>query len=128
MEDVLVPIALFVSIAVALVGTTKIVSDGLTKRNLIRSGASPELAAALMAEPDPNSDLLGALKWGLLVGSVGLAFILLQFLPYQTDQPIMLGVVLVFAAGGFLAYFTLARRLTGRDLRVAGERPVGAGV
>ena len=52
-----------------------------------------------------------SLKWGLLIGAVGLALIVVQFLPYRSDEPIALGVILVFAAAGFLAHYTATRRL-----------------
>jgi uncharacterized integral membrane protein len=42
---------------------------------------------------------------------VGAALILIQFLPYRSDEPIVLGVILVFAAAGLLAYYVTARRL-----------------
>ncbi len=42
---------------------------------------------------------------------MGLALILIQFLPYRSDEPIVLGLILVFAAAGFLGYYVSARRL-----------------
>ena len=40
-----------------------------------------------------------------------------QFLPYRWDQPIVLGVILVFVAAGLLVYYASARRM----LRAAGK-------
>jgi hypothetical protein len=47
-----------------------------------------------------------------VVGAIGLALIVVQFLPYQPDDPIALGVVLVFGAAGLLGYYVASRRLT----------------
>ena len=107
----LVPIAFLISVAFTLVGLTKVISDGRTRRNLIAAGATPELARAIVAGPKDDPGVFGALKWGILTGAVGLALILIQFLPYRSDEPIVLGVILVFAAAGLLAYYVGARRL-----------------
>lgn len=79
----IVPIAFLVTVAFMLVSVTTIISDGRTRRRLIEAGAA----------------------------SVGLALILIQFLPYRSDQPIVLGVIFVFAGAGLLAYYASARRL-----------------
>lgn len=107
----LVPIAFLLSVAFTLVGVTKIISDGRTRRRLIEARATPELAQAIVVAPKDDPGLYGALKWGILMGSVGLALILIQFLPYRSDEPIVLGVILVFAAAGLLGYYVGARRL-----------------
>jgi len=112
MFDQLVPIVLFVSLAVASIGITRIVSDGRTRRKLIEAGATPEQVQAISARPDPG--LADALKWGLVIGAIGLALIVIQFIPYRPDEPISFGLVLVFGAGGLLAYYSTARRLADR--------------
>jgi len=115
----LVPLAFFVTVAFTLVGITTVISDGRTRRLLIRSGAAAELARALGAAPKDDPGLYSSLKWGLVTGAVGLALILIQFLPYRSEDPIVLGVILVFLAAGLLAYYVTARRL---------ERPTGKAV
>jgi hypothetical protein len=111
MTDSLVPVALFLSVVAITLGLARIISDGRTRRQLIQTGVTPEVAAAVLAEPRHAAELRSALKWGLIVGAVGVALILVQFLPYRPDDPIALGVVLVFGAGGLLAYYAAARRL-----------------
>ncbi len=106
----MVPIAFLLAVAFVLVGVTKIISDGRTRRRLIEAGAIPELARAIAAAPKEDPGLYGTLKWALVTGAVGLALILIQFLPYRSDEPIVLGVILVFAAAGLLAYYVSARR------------------
>ena len=113
-EDTLVPLGLFAMIAFIIVGLTKVIFDGRIRRRLIETGATPELAKAIAGTPEDDPGLYGALKWGLLTGAIGLALIVIQFLPYRPDDPIMLGVVLLFAAGGLLGYYVVARRLASR--------------
>jgi hypothetical protein len=113
-EETLVPLGLFAMIAFIIVGLTKVISDGRIRRRLIETGATPELAKAIAGTPQNDPDLYGTLKWGLVTGAIGLALIVIQFLPYRNEDPIMLGVVLLFAAGGLLGYYVIARRLAGR--------------
>ena len=117
MLDDLVPIALFLSLAYAVVSVTRIISDGRTRRRLIEAGASPELIQAVTAGPGQDTALFDTLKWALVIGAVGIALIAIQFLPYDSDEPIAVGLVLVFAAGGMLAYYAAARRLARGDER-----------
>jgi|SRR5690242_672078 len=111
MVETIVPIALFVSLAFVVVAVTRVISEGHTRRQLIQSGATPELARAVTAAPDGDVGLRTALQFGLVIGAIGIALIVVQFLPYRPDEPISIGIVLVFAALGFLAYYGAGRRL-----------------
>jgi hypothetical protein len=113
-EDTLVPLGLFAMIAFIIVGLTKVITDGRIRRRLVETSATPELAKAIMGTPASDLELYGALKWGLVTGAIGLALIVIQFLPFQHQDPIMLGVVLLFAAAGLLGYYVIARRLASR--------------
>ena len=114
MVEILVPFALFVCLSVVLIGVTKVVSDNRTRRRLIETQATPELASAIMSQPVRDPGLWEALRWGMVLGSVGLALVVVQFLPYRMDQPIVTGVILLFGAGGLLAYYAAARRMSAR--------------
>ncbi|HUF30175.1 MAG TPA: DUF6249 domain-containing protein [Gemmatimonadaceae bacterium] len=109
MEGLLVPFGFFVTVAYIFVGIVRAVSDGRTRRKLIETGASPELAAALVSapargEPDPT------LRWGIVIGALGLGFIVLQLLPFPEDDPIMIGLLLVFLSAGLLLSYAITRR------------------
>ena len=112
MVEIIVPVALFLSLAFATVGVTRVISDGRTRRRLLESNASVELASAVVAPPQGDLAFGGALKWGLLLGSIGLALVIVHFLPYEEDDPIVVGIVMLFAAAGLLGYYVAARRLT----------------
>jgi len=111
MTETLVPIALFVALTIAIIGVAKIISDGRTRRQLIAAGVTAEVARAITAPPHPDAGLHAALKWGLVVGAVGLALIVVQFIPYRPDEPIAFGIVLLFGALGLLAYYAVGRRM-----------------
>lgn len=113
---IVVPTVFLLSVAFAIVGVTKIVSDGRTRRRLIAAGATPELTAAVLAPLPADPELFSALKWGLVTAAVGVALIVVQFLPYRPDEPIVLGLVLLGGAGGLLAYYASAKRLASRTV------------
>ena len=113
MDDSLVPIALFVSLAFIITHVSRTISEGRTRRLLIQSGASAEaITAAITAPQDPG--LYSALRWGLMLAAVGAGLVVVQFVPYQANQPIVTGIVLLFAAAGMLAYYGAARRMVSR--------------
>ncbi len=114
-----VPIAFLLSVAFTLVGLTKTISDGRTRRRLIDAGTAPELARVIAGAPKEDPGLFATLKWGIVTGTVGLGLIVVQFLPYRPDEPIVLGLLLVFTALGLLGYYASARRLL-RATRSAG--------
>jgi hypothetical protein len=110
----LVPIAFFLAVAFILVGLAKVISDARIRRRLIDTGAAPELARAIAVPPMEDPGLYSTLKWGIVTGAVGLGLILIQFLPYRSGEPIVLGLILVFASAGLLAYYASVRRLVHR--------------
>ena len=109
MVEIIVPVALFLSIAFGTVGVTQIISDARTRRRLLESNAPPEVVAAIVAPPRRTA-VSPVLRWGLILGSVGLALIVLQFLPYDEDDPIAAGILLLAAAIGLLASYAMERR------------------
>lgn len=96
----LVPIAFFAAIA----WTVKIISDNRTRRRLIDSGATEGMVEALFADRAHDPNVPASLKWGLVTIGIGLALIVVQFLPYDFEEPISYGLMFVFAGAGLLLY------------------------
>jgi hypothetical protein len=111
MTETLVPLALFLAIAFTIVSVTRLVSEGRTRRRLIEAGVTPELVRSLTAAQGQDLGLHNALKWGLVMLALGVALIVVQFVPFRPDEPIAFGIVLVFVALGLLAYYAAGRRL-----------------
>ena len=109
MEDALVPIFLFVAIAAVLI--VPVVMRAQTRRLMIERGLfGPDYAAVLGAEARMRT--LAALKWGLVLGGVGLGLVLLPLFGLDDDKPsaAAFGLVVLGAAGGFLGYYLLSRK------------------
>ena len=111
MLNELVPLVVPLGLFWAVTALARIISETRTRRRLIETKASPEMASAVMSAGEGDFALHDSLKWGLVVGAIGLALIIVHFLPYRSDEPIALGVILVFGAVGLLGYYAVARRL-----------------
>ena len=99
-----VPIALFAAIAWII----KVISDNRTRRRLIDSGATEGMVAALFANREQDPNVPASLKWGLVTVGVGLSLVVIQVLPYDFEEPIAYGLMLLFAGAGLLVYYRMA--------------------
>ena len=119
MPEILVPIVLFLAGAWMVVSVARIVADAALRRQALAAGLSPEQTHAALSSTAERPDHQGALKWGMVTVAVGAALILVQYLPYRGDDPIVYGIVLAFGGAGLLTYaFGPARRR-----QAAGQTP-----
>jgi hypothetical protein len=117
-ESLIVPVSLFIAAAYTIVSVARTVAESRTRRRLIEAGLTSEVARALTSAAGRDAELHGALKWGLVMLALGVALIVVQFIPFRPGEPIAFGIVLVFVALGLLAYFALGRRM-GRERTAA---------
>ncbi len=111
MVPIVVPIAVIWGVAVAIVAVTAIISHGRILRRAIDSGATPDLIASIAAADHHRTSIYASLRWAFVIGAMGIAHLIIQFLPYRADAPFMYGIILVFGAVGSFMYYTIARRL-----------------
>lgn len=101
----LVPITLFLSI----VAIIKIVIDAGVRRRMAETHASGELIKGIL-ESDQQLRRLSALKWGLVLVLVGLAFGLIDALGLQPEDPATYGLLMGAAGVGLLAFHVIGQR------------------
>ena len=68
------------------------------------------IGSKLFIEPERLYHAEDALKWGIVAVATGAALVLIQMLPYERDEPIVLGIALLFVGIGLLVYYALARK------------------
>ena len=107
-SDYLVAVVLFISIALMVLGIARTIADTLIRRRLIDAGNAGDISRMLAATAEDR--VSGALKWGIVAVATGAALVLIQVLPYDRDEPIVLGIVLLFVGIGLLVYYVLARK------------------
>lgn len=101
----LIPITAFLS-TVAII---KIVVDSRLRRRLAETHASEDLIRAMLTA-DEQSRSLSALKWGIVLTVVGLAFGLIDLLNLDGNDPATFGLLIGSAGVGMLGFHVFAAR------------------
>ena len=101
----LIPIVLFVCIVMAI----KVVVDSRLRRRLAETNPSEELMKQMMAA-DETARRLSALKWGLVLTLLGIAFGIIDGAGLGSDDPGTWGILLAAAGIGMLAYHGVANK------------------
>jgi amino acid permease len=78
------------------------------KKRIIDSGPINEEAMSFIKKLGGSGN--EALKWGCILFAAGLGLVVANYLPCPFGSPIPYGVELMFIAGGFLAYYFIAKK------------------
>lgn len=98
-----IPMVLFVCIAYAV----KVIVDARVRRRMVETNGSEELVKTLM-ESDEQTRRVSALKWGMVLTSIGIAFFIQQMTKLSEDDPATYGLLFVAAGVGLLGYHFVA--------------------
>ena len=98
-----------ISIVIAVVMAIKIIVDSRLRRRLAETNASEDLIKSMLVA-DEQTRRLSALKWGLVMTLLGLAFGLISALHLESDNPGTWGLLIGAAGVGMLAYHAIANR------------------
>ena len=101
----LIPMVLFVCVVLAI----KVIADNKVRRRIAETNPSEELVKTMLLA-DEQSRRLSALKWGLVLTTIGVAFGLISALHLDSDNPGAYGLLIGAAGIGMLAYHALANR------------------
>ncbi len=108
MEDILTVLIVVGGLFIVVGFVADSISRAAVRRKIAaRDLSADQIEALLRRRVDPDS----ILKWGLLAVSIGLALVLIQLLsPDLRDEPIAIGLVLIFAGGALFLYRSIVRR------------------
>jgi hypothetical protein len=101
----MIPITLFVCIVLAI----KVVVDARVRRRIAETNPSEEAMKAMIAA-DEVSRKLSALKWGLVLTMIGIAFGIIDGANLSSEAPGAWGILFAAAGVGLLAYHGIANR------------------
>lgn len=106
--EFMIPIVLFVCITLAI----KFVVDSRVRKRMVENNVSEDMVKSILAA-DERTRRLSALKWGLVLTSVGFAFGLvdLMHLSFDEGHTGALGLVIAAAGAGMLVYHFIADRV-----------------
>jgi len=108
--EFLMPLSVFIGLAVFWYIVIKYITDYLLKRKMIEKGYVNEEGKALFKEEDVKANKFAALKWGLIAFFGGLSLVLIEFIPFGPESPLPYGLVILFVAGGFLVYYNIVKK------------------
>ena len=103
MDIELVPVTFLLSI----VAIAKIIADSRIRSKLIEKGVSAEEARALLPSRGYSTHD-SSLKWGLVTAGVGIALVIVHLASFHSSDPLVLGIILLFAGAALLTHYLLS--------------------
>ena len=103
---ILIPITLFICVVLAI----KFVVEARLRKRMVESHVSEDLVKSMLTADERNRRL-SALKWGLVLTSVGVALGLVSALHLDSNNPGAFGLLVGAAGIGMLAYHYIADRV-----------------
>ena len=101
----LVPITAFICIVMAI----KVIVEARLRSRMAETNASEDLVKSMLVA-DEQSRRLSALKWGLVLTLIGLAFGLISAMHLDSQDPGTWGLLIGAAGIGKLVYHAIANR------------------
>ena len=101
----LVPITAFICIVMAI----KVIVEARLRSRMAETNASEDLVKSMLVA-DEQSRRLSALKWGLVLTLIGLAFGLISAMHLDSQDPGAWGLLIGAAGSGMLVYHAIATR------------------
>ncbi len=118
MNENLVPIFILVVIGYVVVELVKVVSENRLRHKLIDKGLVDE-KIKLLFEARPLAQSASALKWGLVLIGIGLAFLFAygihSWVPAEIREEMTAGAVFLMAGLGMIVYYFIARSQEKKD-------------
>ncbi|MBN8576046.1 MAG: hypothetical protein KF775_07350 [Cyclobacteriaceae bacterium] len=113
LRDVLIPLSIIGSFGTSIYIFTKIMTDYILKKRMIEKGYVNEDTQAIFKQ-HASDNRFSSLKWGLITFFAGLSLIIMEFIPVGPGSPLPYGVFAVFVSLGFLIYYFIVKRASGR--------------
>lgn len=112
--EILVPLGFFAMIAYI----AKLIGDTRIRRKVLDSAASEEMADALLSREWPAPRTRLALKWGLVLFSLGVGVLFVDIIAIGFESPMAYAILLLAAGAALLAFYAIERD----DRREDGEQ------
>lgn len=106
------PVVAVLGIAAGLAWMAARVSENWMRKKAVESGATPELMDSLFSAETPPSSLR-ALKWGMVAVALGIGLGLEALFPYDFEDPVAYGVLLVLGGAALILYYAYVRSREG---------------
>lgn len=108
MPSELIPVILGSVLLISIAYVIKVLSENRTRRELLQTSATSEVAQKLFLENRPP-DYETALKWGMLVFAVGLAFAVIGVSDLGPGDAMSYALLLLFGGGSLIVYYRIKK-------------------
>jgi di/tricarboxylate transporter len=88
----------------------KILLENATRRKLIDKGMVDENVKYLFLDK-PKSQILPALKWGMVAIGIGIAIFIGQMVQYDLREEVTIGCMLIFGGLALVIYYAIANKM-----------------
>ena len=108
-KDVLMPMAILGTIGFSVFLFVKTMTEYILKKKMIDKGFVNDDTQAIFKQHVADNKM-SSLKWGLIMFFLGLALILMEYIPTSPESPLPYGLIAVSISIGFLLYFFLVKK------------------
>lgn len=106
----MVPVFIVGIVFVSILLFTKYLTDSRVKNKLIEKGLVDENVKYLYGNRY-DSAVPSALKWGIVLTGIGLAFLVGHLVPEELKEEITIAAVFLFAGLGLILYYFIGKHL-----------------
>ena len=111
MHAVMVPVLIVGIIFVSILLFTKYLTDSRIKNKLIEKGLVDENVKYLYGNRY-DSAVPSALKWGIVLTGIGLAFLVGQLVPEELKEEMTISAMFLLAGLGLIIYYLISKHLS----------------
>ena len=113
LREILQPISILGSLGAAVYFFVKVMTDYILKKKMIEKGFVNDDTQAIFKEQSAENRF-SSLKWGLIIFFAGLSLILMEYVPTSSQSPLPYGLFAVSVSLGFLIYYFIVKRESGK--------------
>lgn len=110
------PVVAVLGLAAGFAWMAARLSENWMRKKAVESGASAELMESVFSA-GPRPSRFRALKWGMVAVALGLGLSVEAALPYDFDDPVAYGVLLVLGGAALILYYAYVRSVDGEEDR-----------
>jgi len=106
MPGELVPIIVVPAFFWMIAYMTRVISDNLMRKHLVKNQISAELVDKIFLQ-NRAADIDANLKWGMIGVAIGLAFAVVSLTSLRADEPMTYAAMFIFAGAGLLGFYAI---------------------
>ena len=111
--EVFIPIVMFICVAYVI----KVVSDNRIRRSAVERGQVNENIKYLYSQ-NWEYAVPSSLKWGIVLIFLGIAFLLIHFVPEFDSDRLIAAILFLMAGLGFITYYGIGKYLISRNKNI----------